>query len=71
MGGGMGCVRVLQVGGGWWNGGAEEVLGPPMGPGGKSVGVRGWPLEPGANSGRYRGRPRAPQTIRWVYWGIP
>ena len=47
----MGYVRVLQMGGGWPNGGAGEVLGPPMGPGGKSMGVQGSLLTPGATQG--------------------
>ena len=47
MRGGVGCVGVLQVGGECWTGGAEEVLGPPLGPGEKSLRVRGCPLTPG------------------------
>ena len=51
MGGGMGYVRVLQVGGEWWNSGTKEVLGPPTGPKRKSAGVRGCPLTPRPTQG--------------------
>ena len=60
----VGCVGVLQVGGEWWTGGAEEALGPPLGPGENSVGIRGCLLTPGPTQGG-TGAARVPATIRW------
>ena len=77
----MGFVGVVQVDGGWWNGGAEKVLVPPMGPGRKSVGVRGCPLTPGPTEGgtgaalgprkQFGGSTGATQATLWWCWGVP
>ena len=81
---GMGCVGVLEVGGEWWTGGAEEALGPPLGPGGKSGGVRGCPLIPGPTQGGIgaahgpqnqfggsTGVSHNPSGDSWWCWGVP
>ena len=74
MGGGMGYVRVLQVGGEWWNGGTREVLGPPMGLGGTSVGVRGCPLTPHGPRNQFGGSTGVSYDLlsdSWRCWGVP